>query len=221
MQVYDTASTNTLKNDNSFVYENDSVRITYTFWQNGGAMSFSVYNKLDVPLYIDWRKSSCIINSKNHFYAQDSIISEAAALSSYSYYNRYLYSTGSKITTAHPKYIGFIPPKSAEDRCSSIIVKGYATLPSTSDYQIQLKNGSSHKKTKIYEQKYDDRTSPLDFRNYLTLSYDEDFHKNFTIDNNFYISRIRAMDIYNFMFQFPDGSIKYFYKNPTGFYLFI
>ena len=54
VQVFETSSKNELiKNETNYVYENDSVKITYSFWEDKGKMSFIVYNKLKKPLYID------------------------------------------------------------------------------------------------------------------------------------------------------------------------
>lgn len=55
VQVINVANTN-LKKDNYLVYENDSIKITYDLWYHHGLVSFVIYNKLDIPLYIDWKK---------------------------------------------------------------------------------------------------------------------------------------------------------------------
>ena len=60
--LYETKPLSSTSNkDNTF--ENDTLKIIYSFWSEGGVFSFSVYNKLSIPLYIDWKKSSFIKNS--------------------------------------------------------------------------------------------------------------------------------------------------------------
>lgn len=60
IQVFDTSTTNTKLTDGFWVYETDSIKLTYSFWADKGVMSFSVYNKLNKPIYIDWKK--CFIH---------------------------------------------------------------------------------------------------------------------------------------------------------------
>ena len=62
VRLYKTKSDNSISTDSTYKYENDSVLINYSFWYNKGIMAFSVYNKLNVPLYIDWKRSSFISN---------------------------------------------------------------------------------------------------------------------------------------------------------------
>ena len=62
IQVFETTSVNVPIQDGRFVYEDDSVKVVYTFWKKKGLMAFDVFNKLDVPVYIDWKKSSFVYN---------------------------------------------------------------------------------------------------------------------------------------------------------------
>lgn len=54
-----------------YVYENDTIQIVYDFWTNCGKMSFTVYNKLNIPIFIDWKNSALIVNdNKNVYYVE-------------------------------------------------------------------------------------------------------------------------------------------------------
>ncbi len=65
--VYTAPIDNSIKKEKGFyVYENDDVRIVYSFWHDNGIMSFSLYNKLNKPIYIDWKKSS-FVNKQQRF----------------------------------------------------------------------------------------------------------------------------------------------------------
>ena len=64
-----------------FVYENDSVKITYDFWSKHGLMSFEVYNKMPIPIYIDWRKCSYINKDGKYDYWKDVETIDAATIS--------------------------------------------------------------------------------------------------------------------------------------------
>jgi hypothetical protein len=64
IQVFETSSTNTVSENENWVFETDTVKVTYEFWMNKGVMAFTVFNKLDIPIYIDWKNSSFIYNSE-------------------------------------------------------------------------------------------------------------------------------------------------------------
>jgi hypothetical protein len=55
-------------NDRSFKFENDSIEINYSFWADKGIMSFSLTNRLPIPIYIDWKKSNFISNNDKFNY---------------------------------------------------------------------------------------------------------------------------------------------------------
>ena len=86
IQVYDTATTNTKLENDYWVFENDSIKLTYDFWRERGIMSFSLYNKEDKPIYVDWKNSSFIHNSNKLNYWVDEEFSSLE-----SYYSGYYY----------------------------------------------------------------------------------------------------------------------------------
>ena len=67
-QVYSVTGLNLNEKDNSWVFENEKVKITYDFWAQDGTMSFEIYNKLEMPIYIDWKNSSFIFNGNKKDY---------------------------------------------------------------------------------------------------------------------------------------------------------
>ncbi|MEA3447231.1 MAG: hypothetical protein U9Q98_02125, partial [Bacteroidota bacterium] len=46
IQVFETKTTNTKVEDEFYVYETDTIKVTYAFWANKGVLAFAVYNKL-------------------------------------------------------------------------------------------------------------------------------------------------------------------------------
>lgn len=204
IQIFETESTNTKIENNCFVYETDTVKITYSFWAEKGILSFAIYNKLDIPLYIDWKKSAYISNSNKLNYWVDE--EQSNAISSYGnyYYSGpllkagYSESSGTGLTTTTKikiERITFIPPKSNYYRSQ------FYLLPITYFQQSKIlllcnevdRIDNPKKKTKIYESKYYKNYSPLVFRNFLTLSLSEDIKQEFYVDNEFYISNIKEM----------------------------
>src|SRR5438046_600845 len=97
------------------VFENDTVRLTYNFWSKdgGGLMSFSVYNKLDEPIYIDWKNSGFIPNDRLLTYWQDETNTEGIATTSgYSYKGLAVGSGRIQTKAIRQERIGAIPPHS-------------------------------------------------------------------------------------------------------------
>lgn len=100
IQIFETVANNVETKNDYYVFESDTLRITYSFWTSQGVMSFSVYNKSDRPIYIDWKNSSFIYNGKKLNYwidefqsnSQSSEISRTNKSSTISsYYNGYYY----------------------------------------------------------------------------------------------------------------------------------
>ncbi len=52
------------ENDGSFIYENDSVKVVYSFLQEGN-LQLEITNKLNDLIYIDLNKSAIIINNES------------------------------------------------------------------------------------------------------------------------------------------------------------
>ena len=69
--VVSIASDKTKQTSSGLIFENDTIRITYKFWAKNGVMNFDIYNKIDMPLYFDWKKSAYIPNDKMMSYWQD------------------------------------------------------------------------------------------------------------------------------------------------------
>ena len=71
IQIFDTSTRNCKSQNGFFVFENDTLKITYSFWASKGVMSFAVYNKLNKPIYVDWKNSSFIQNDNKMDYWVD------------------------------------------------------------------------------------------------------------------------------------------------------
>lgn len=224
VQIFDTATTNTSLRDNYFVYETDSLRITYSFWDSKGVVSFAIYNKLDKPIYIDWKNSSFIYNDNKLNYWVD----EAQTKSS-SYYGGYYYAgplikPGFTITemaqstnssTIKPERITFIPPK------SNCFRSQFYLLP-VANFDLKLdsksfsmpRNDDPSKEENIYYQDFTYNNSPLRFRNYLSFSFSENSQQFFYVDNEFYLTSVKEMDYHR-----QDDAYEKPFKKPTSFYI--
>jgi hypothetical protein len=233
IQVFDTKSSNVKIENEFYVYETDTLKITYSFWAEKGIMSFAIFNKLDIPIYIDWKKSSYIDNSKKlNYWIDEEHIKSASYYGSYFYKGAILkpvYTVNEGIgatTTIRIKMerLTFMPPKSNYYRSQFYLLPlTYYKLNKKTEYKYFNRNDNPKKNTKVYEANYSKNDSPLVFRNFIAFSLTEDFKEEFYIDNEFYISNIKEMDHRHFKYKVKDINGKYVYIKPfkknTSFYL--
>ncbi len=125
MQVFYVKS-NIKEVDTAYVFENDTLKITYDLWDNGGKMRFTVYNKLSVPLFIDWKNSAFIKDGLPNPYWIDKTDTKT---SSSGYYYKGFAGGNSAGTMVHDDRVTFVPPHSN-------IIKRYKGNPK--DYRHEL-----------------------------------------------------------------------------------
>ncbi|MBK5214790.1 MAG: hypothetical protein JJE55_14150 [Flavobacteriaceae bacterium] len=198
VQVFETKADNVKTVDQTYVFENDSLKIIYNLWGKKGLMKFEIYNKLNVSLYIDWRKSSYIANDVKLNYWED--VERTNSLYASYYFDNSLLRTRSSAgvstsATVKEERITFIPPKSKYTRGQFYIIPwSFVVLDKNGPYtEVALREGSK-KTTKVFYKEYNKNTTPRVFRNFLTFSLTENFTEEFYVDNEFYISKILEMD---------------------------
>jgi hypothetical protein len=235
VQVFKTNSSVETDTDGYYVYENDSMKITYSFWKAKGLMTFSIFNKLDKPLYLDWKKSSYIDNSVKLNYWVDEEKTKVKGLSVYeSYYYdgpllkpEYAISStsGASISsTVKAERITFIPPSSYYYRSQFYILPiNFFKLETKTGFDEVPRKDKPKKKTKLYKATFTKEKSPLVFRNFLTFSLSEDFATEFYVDNEFYIQQVLEMDMTNFVnYRYDENGSRILFsefKSPSSFYL--
>lgn len=188
----------------SYVTENDTMRIVYMFWAKNGIMELFVHNKINHPIYIDWKKCSFIYGTaKNDFWNENITISSSALSSTESYYNIFkksyiqLYSTTetNAITQiVKPERITFIPPQTTVSHAFNNLFSDDISLPPVEPTALKdtiiKKTDEYIIKQSLVLKKYSANESPIKFRSYITYSLNENFSPEYYIDNHFYISRI-------------------------------
>lgn len=235
IQVFETKTINTVKEGEFYVYETDTLKITYAFWTKKGILSFSVYNKLDKPIYIDWKKSSYIDNSnKFNYWVDEEIIKSVSYYGSY-FYDGPLLKPGFSInegigavaaSKVKVERITFIPPKSNYYRSQFYLLPlSYYEFDLKSDFTDTNRNDKPKKTTRVYYNEFSKQNSPLDFRNFLAFSMTEDFEDEFYVDNEFYLSKMLEMDYRHFKYREKEENGNYVYIRPfkkqTSFYLYV
>ncbi|MCF8465157.1 MAG: hypothetical protein K9G41_09965, partial [Flavobacteriales bacterium] len=67
---------------NQYVFDNDTVRIVYSFWAKHGQFGFSIENKLSTPIYVDWKKSNLVYNNAPNVYWTDETVVKTNSVTS-------------------------------------------------------------------------------------------------------------------------------------------
>ncbi|MFN0032189.1 MAG: hypothetical protein ACKVOR_08535 [Flavobacteriales bacterium] len=201
-QVIELDSKSLKSQDDYFIFENDSLKITYSFWAENGIMAFQIFNKTNRDIYLNWEKSSFIVNSHKFNYWEDKtkISSSGIYLSKNKtgYFNNFGMEFSSSIAVKEEQ-TSFIPPKCFIIR-STYILNPEVTFPlSDSTKKVYTKRDdseprSSSKNIYYYSEIFTEKDSPYQFRNYLTFSFHEDNSEKFSIDNEFYVHEITEFE---------------------------
>lgn len=217
IQIFDTLpkegqSDIKLEND-YYEYESDTLKILYEFWTTRGVMAFSIFNKTDKPIYIDWKKSSFIYNSKKLNYWNDEQTTESTGLSYQTgyYYNGPLILAGftmhegvrtevSKSKTKKPERVTIIPPRSYiyPDINFSLFNDFKYRFGNRTISVITNRNDKPAKKTTEHIEEFNYQSSPVKFRNFLAFSFSEEQPSFFFIENEFYVNSVKEMEYKHF-----------------------
>ncbi|MNJ97116.1 hypothetical protein D3C87_148580 [compost metagenome] len=187
------SSTNMPRNEKTgeFQLENDTVKIFYSFAGESAPVKVTVHNKLSVPLYVDWAKSSLIYQGKALSYIPQQM-AFAADLSLISANGSYLsFANGDiKGQLESPKDIAFIPPNTSIETTTLFLNTPIFMGFSDSLYKEKEMLNSANGLTKVKSGNFTKSNSPLIFRSYLTLfSKEGDLVKPFAFDQEFYVSK--------------------------------
>lgn len=236
IQIYEAGSSNAKLKEDSFVYENDTLRLTYSFWSDKGLVTFKVYNKLSKPIYIDWKNSAFIYNDHKLNYWLEESQSEEGVTSNVVSYNGPLGKIRTTMNEGVPTHssavvtnerVTFIPPKSYYDRSQFYLLPvNQCELSVDCPSIIVPRNDDSTKQTTVYGYDYSESNSPLKFRNYLAFSTSQGSKDFFFVDNGFYLASVKEMDMRHYKgAKKPSASTstpanyEYPYKKNTSFYL--
>lgn len=187
-----------ISKDNFYIFENDSVKITYSFWGNRGVLAYTLYNKMSVPIYLDWKKSSFVRNSQKLDYWVDETFTKGVTSSNYGLYPGYydlltISSTRGVTKSSKPERITFIAPKSAITRVNfTLFTDPSIKVHDPSEETTLIENDNKHSYLVKYWQ-YNFQKNPLSFRNFLTISTTENFQEEKYIDNEFYVSSVTKL----------------------------
>lgn len=189
-QIIETNSNEVAYKEGIYAYEKDEVELSYNFWQGKPIINFTIFNKSPKPIYIDFDKSHFILNGESYDYYEDieqvSSVSSAKGVSSY--YNYGLLHTNSIESQVSTKYkrkrIVQIPPKSYIRFSDNVNL----------NYSIDNCETAIIKKGNPYILTFEEKNSPVQFRNYITYSTDVNMSNLAVIDNDFWVSKVMIVN---------------------------
>lgn len=201
-----------------FVTENDSVKITYNFNGFYCPVKITVQNKSASPIYINWKKSALIASGKAiSYYSPSYALNGSISGYSIQWNNTASQSASVNAAITGSEGIEFIPPH-------AYITKKPAEVQ---DNLFEITADSSFIKAALVEdgirynyrmKKFTEENSPLVFRSYLTI-LSGDILKDTSIENTFYIKELKQA--YSSPQNFIPGLSKrgdtYFVNQATGF----
>jgi len=180
------------KDENSaFVTENDTVKILYSFIGQNCPVTIQVYNKLPKAIYIDWSKSAVILDGRKISYWVDKSELNASSSGHEYQWTKDFSSTHSEIngTIYRDERISFIPPQSFIRVTHINLTSNFFKL-NKEDALIDEYWSTTTGSIKLTNHIFDEATSPLSFRSYITLSTKDDFSSEINFDNQFWVESV-------------------------------
>jgi hypothetical protein len=180
VHVYQTKSKPDISKEAKYVFENDTIQIAYDLWYPRGSMHFSIYNKLNIPIFIDWKNSALIINGNTINYWKDRTSTEAVTSGSYGrgYYGGY-----SKGEMIHDDRLSVIP---AHAHINKVSTKKFidAKFPTQVDLHTHIRNYIAYS---TYEDFHNENFADCDFEIIEIIKTTQHKYKRYKDARSFYI----------------------------------
>jgi hypothetical protein len=180
---------------NEFVVENDSLELSYNFNGKDGPVKIMIRNKLQQPIYVDWKRSALIINDRAVSFAPGKVpIEGSIATANYAWSKEWSSSYSRLSATAQlPTETAFIPPGTyVSQQLIGITNQALEQLP---DSIFSKKNipaiGDSY--AAIKQAFFTAESSPLVFKSYITMLIGDTLPKPVIYQHNFYVSELIKM----------------------------
>ncbi len=169
------------------IIKNDSVELNYSFTGAGGPVNIMVYNHSEKPVYVDWKKSAMIIDGEKYNYWSEDIKIDASSSARIQENSMFSTSISTEGVAYKDERISFIPPHS--------YIKSTRTDLDGFLKHIPLENVENAKKVKdgtnyITWYQFDEETSPVKFRSFLTLTNQENSTDETYVETPFWVKEV-------------------------------
>ncbi|WP_276503772.1 hypothetical protein [Terrimonas pollutisoli] len=176
-----------------FLWENDTLKVSYKFSGEGGLLTIAVFNKANQPLYIKWKKSALINDGEAmSLFKKGVIVSGAVETDTYRV-DKNLSASSSFFSASFdlPEGVDFLPPLSGLSKSlvslQEINSKSMAVPGDVPQKKIKSAEGII---TKLRLVQYGKELSPLKFKIYLTLALGQEAGSEFFVQHSFYANEV-------------------------------
>jgi hypothetical protein len=195
---YNTISSTHLRlNDKmEFVAENDTMRMEYNF--SGAHVRFSLENKLDVPIFIDWKRSALIVDKTSFSYAPARAWLEGEIRDSTQTSTPAIRAISGSIVL--PETTEFIPPHAQVVKNPMYLPgRNIGKLADSVTHQVPFPLGSRSKYVQVAS--FTEENSPLRFRSYITCLVGDPSARPVAYEHHFYVSESMSTDLNTLYFK--------------------
>lgn len=191
-----TISSNTAEwneKDGSFVQENDSLKIIYSFAGENAPVSIEIHNKLNEPVTVDWQRSALVYKDSAVSYAGNKAAINGQINGSSLNWTRDFSTNWSNLhgSVTLPQYVDFIPPKSFIRRVPLELTNAFfENFADTFYKKIKVPSVETSYSLNGKRAMFSKDNSPLVFSSYLTVSYGNKNEERIAYQQQFYISEL-------------------------------
>jgi hypothetical protein len=174
----------------NFAWENDTLKIQYSFSGQNCPLKIQIENKLKQPIFIDWSKSAVIYEDGSSFplWDNNSYVNTVSTGAGLNVGNIAISETQTNGTINRPPQIAFIPPYS-HITYNPVYIRSALIRPLDKTLKQRVTFGfDDASKVDLY--KFTPENSPFSFRCFVTASTSEKFTTSIYIDNPFWVSSI-------------------------------
>lgn len=194
-QIHTLSSLKTPKDEQTgdFIVKNDTLEIVYKFKGENGPLEVEIKNKLDEPLYVNWKKSALILGDQAISYSGNKIALDGkySGSSDGLFFRDYQIQSGRITGTATvPEDIAFIPPHAKIDKKLLNVTAGFISLAKDSLKKLRVYQLEGEASYNVKIARFSRENSPLIFKSYITLYLEKD--KNLQVlpyEQEFYVSQ--------------------------------
>ena len=202
--LYTAPMSNDIKEDQEghYSYENDTIKVTYTFWGQNGVMSMLIENKLDVPIYLDWKKSFYVSGkTKMNYYSENMTTKNTTASanapflynSAFDWAHWYPVNLGVSVsngTIEKEERIAVIPPHAQTGFAKYKLTPSINSINFKDAEKKEVLVERTTRKIKARIVTAEKGNSSIFFSNFLTYSTKESFEHESYANNGFYVRKI-------------------------------